>query len=163
MLDDRKHEYRLATHPVSFFRAALDRALPLQPIVIGKGQGLQGREAVKRTFEYALFDEQTGPFYFYLSILLEKGELDASSFEFVRQVFDQLVTMDDAARSIPCQHDENEELMEVEIDLDLRTCVLGYSSTLWNTEWGVHFKQAENGEWVCLGIPDWGSPCSFIN
>lgn len=162
MLEDRKHDYRLAVHPPSFFRERLEQALQSEPRIYAAGEGLPGRQARKRTIEYALFDEDTGPFWFTLSILLEAGDPDEGAMRFVRTVFDELVRMDDAARAIPSNHDENEELFEVEVDLDLRRCVFHYSSTLWNTEWGVDFRFDESGGWECLGIPDWREPGRYI-
>jgi hypothetical protein len=162
MLKDRKHDYRLATYTASFFREALERALRGAPRIFGQGEGLPGRRAAKQTFEYALFDDDIGPFYLALSILREEGEPDESDMGLVAKVFDDLIPMDDAARAIPSNYDENEELFEVEIDLDLRIVVFNYSSTLWNTEWGVHFQLDEKGKWVCLGIPDWRSPGRFV-
>jgi len=162
VLEDRRHDHRLASHPPSFFRERLEQALQGVPRIYAEGEGLPGRQARKRTFEYALFDEDTGSFYFTLSILLEAGEPDDGALRFVRAVFDELIRMDDAARAIPYAHDENEELLEVEVDLDLRSCVLHYSSTLWNTEWVVDFRFDENGGWVCLGIPDWREPGRYI-
>jgi hypothetical protein len=160
VLKDRKHDYRLATYPSSFFGDALEKALRGAPQIYVQGEGLPGRQAAKRTFEYTLFDEDSGPFYFRLSIVLEMGEPDEGAMRFVRTVFNELIRMDDAARAIPSNYDENEELFEVEIDL--RNVVLCYSSTLWNTEWDVHFRFGESGDWVCLGIPDWQSPGHFI-
>lgn len=162
MLEARKHDYRLASHPQSFFRERLEQALQGAPRIYAKGEGLPGRQARKRTFEYALFDEETGPFYFTLSILLESGEPDEGALRLVRTVFDGLIRMDDAARAIPSNHDENEELFEVEVDLDLRKVIFHYSSTLWNTEWAVDFRSDERGGWVCLGIPDWREPGRYI-
>lgn len=162
MLRNRKHDYRLATHAPSFFREALERAMRGAPQIYAQGEGLPGRQTRKRTFEYALFDEETGPFYFTLAILLEAGEPDENAIQFVRTVFDELTRMDDAARAIPSHYDENEELFEIEIDLDLSKVVFCYSSTLWNTEWVVHFRLDESGSWVCLGIPDWKSPGCYI-
>jgi hypothetical protein len=162
VLKDRKHDYRLATHTPSFFREALEKALRGAPRIYVQGEGLPGRQVAKRTFEYDLFDEDAGPFYFTLSILREEGEPDESDMRFVGTVFDELIRMDDAARAIPSHYDENEERFDVEIDLDLRKVVFSYSSTLWNKEWVVHFRLAESGDWVCLGIPDWKSPGCFI-
>ncbi|MEE4315871.1 MAG: hypothetical protein V2I74_02705 [Erythrobacter sp.] len=162
MLKDRKHYYRLATRPPSFFRETLEKALCRAPRIYEQGEGPPGRQAAKRTFELALFDEAKDPFYFTLSILREAGEPDENDMSLVGTVFDELIRMDDAARAIPCQYDENEELFEVEIDLDQRQVVFRYSSTLWNTEWTVHFRSDESGAWVCLGIPDWQSPGRYI-
>jgi len=162
VLEDRKHDYRLAIRPPSFFREMLEQALQGAPRIYAEGEGLPGRQARKRTLEYALFDDDTGPFYFTLSILLEAGEPDEGALRFVRAVFDELIRMDDAARAIPSNHDENEELFEVEIDLDLRKAVFCYSSTLWNTEWVVDFQLDEHAGWACLGIPDWREPGRYI-
>lgn len=162
MLEDRRHDHRLASHPPSFFRGALEQALQGVPRIYAEGEGLPGRQARKRTIEYALFDEETGPFYFTLSILLESGEPDEGAMRFVGTVFDELTRMDDAARAIPSNHDENEELFDVEVDFDLRKATFHYSSTLWNTEWVVHFRFDENVGWACLGIPDWREPGRYI-
>ena len=162
MLKDRKHDYRLATHPPSFFREVLEKALRGAPRIYLQGEGPPNRQAAKRTFEYDLFDEDAGPFYFTLSLLRDKGEPDESDMRLVWAVFDELIRMDDAARALPSNYDENEELFEVAIDPDLRKVVFCYSSTLWNTEWVVHFRLDESGDWVCLGIPDWKSPGCFI-
>ena len=91
----RKHDYRLGRHPPSFFRERLEQALQGAPRIYAKGEGLPGRQARKRTFEYALFDEDTGPFYFTLSILLDAGEPDEGALRLVRTVFDDLIRMDD--------------------------------------------------------------------
>lgn len=162
MPEDRRHDHRLAIHAPSFFRERLEEALQGAPRIYGMGEGLPGRPARKRMLEYVLFGEETGPFHFTVSLLLEAGDPDERALQFARTVFDELAAMDDAARAIPSQYDENEELFEVEIDCDQRMVALRYSSTLWNTEWDVHFRWDASGGWTCLGIPDWREPGRYI-
>jgi hypothetical protein len=73
-----------------------------------------------------------------------------------------MIGMDDAARAIPSAEDENEYLASVTIDADGGTVQLGYVSSLWNTEWSVHFCPHDDGSFTCLGIPDWREPGRFI-
>lgn len=162
MAEDRRHDYRLTGREPSFFTDTLELALAGKPEVIEAGDGPPGREAQRRELYFALFDAETGPFYFDLTIPSEESRIDDAALQFLRFVFSRLIPMDDAARSIPCEHDENEELLGVTIDAAAHWVVFSYSSTLWNTEWEVHFQFADDGSWTCLGIPDWKSPGSYI-
>jgi hypothetical protein len=132
-LENRKHDYRLSQHSAAFFVEVIERCLKGEPEIVEKGKP-EMRPIPKRTFAFEPFDPQSGPFYFGLSIQLDQDELDEAARVFVRSVASELIAMDDAARAIPCEHDENEELFEVEIDPAERRVQLNYSSTLWNTE-----------------------------
>lgn len=162
MLKDRRHDYRLSHSNADFFSKALERGLLTSPEIREAGSGLQNRRQDKRIIVYELFDQETGPFYFCLSVAKPKGVLDQADLAFIRKVFANIIALDDAARAIPSHYDENEELFEICVDAAAGTVVLDYSSTLWNTEWGVHFCRADGGGFECLGIPDWKSPGQFI-
>lgn len=162
MLEGRRQDHRLSGHEPSFFTETLERALAGDPEIIEAGDGLPGRRAKKRELHFPLFDEETGPFYFDLTVPCEESRIEGAALQFIRLVFGQIVPMDNAARAIPCQHDENEELLGVRLEAAALWVAFSYSSTLWNTEWDVHFQFAEDGSWTCLGIPDWKSPGNYI-
>lgn len=162
MLKDRRHDYRLSLSTADFFSEVLERALLTSPEVHEAGSGLQNRKQDKRIVVYELFDQEVGPFYFCLSVAKPQGDLDQADLAFIRKVFTNIIALDDAARAIPSQYDENEELFEICVDAAAGMVVLDYSSTLWNTEWGVHFRMTDSGGFECLGIPDWKSPGQFI-
>lgn len=160
-LENRKHDYRLSQHSAAFFVDVVERCLNGEPQIIEKGEP-EMRPVPKRTFAFEPFDQEKGPCYFGLSIQFDDDELDTDAQAFVTTVAGQLITMDDAARAIPCEHDENEELFEIEIDPAARRVQLNYSSTLWNTEWTVHYRFDDGDGWKCLGMPDWRNPGQYI-
>jgi hypothetical protein len=162
VLKDRRHDYRLAQRNADFFSEVLERALLTSPEIHEAGSGLQNRRQDKRILVCELFNQETGPFYFCLSVAKPEGDLDQADLAFIRKVFANIIALDDAARAIPSNYDENEELFEICVDAAAGSVVLDYSSTLWNTEWGVYFCLAEGGGFECLGIPDWKSPGKFI-
>ena len=160
-LENRKHDYRLSQHNAEFFVEVIENCLQGVPVIFKAGEP-EMRPYSKRTFAFEPFDQDKGPYYFGTSIRFDQDELDEEARAFVRAVAGELIAMDDAARAIPCEHDENEELFEVEIDPAEGLVQFNYSSTLWNTEWAVHYHFDDEGEWKCLGMPDWRNPGQYI-
>ena len=162
MTDDFKHDFRLSLQAEGYFSDALERALMAEPVYIG--------EDIRFAQDYgggvfailSVFDEDARPHFFSLSLRLPDGVMTPNLVEEARQLFNQLVAMDDAARAIPRKHDENEELEGVILLSDRDIAVLQYTSNLWNTEWGVHFLRDESGAYRLLGIPDYRNPGTFI-
>ena len=158
MLKDRKHDYRLANRNAEFFSDALERALRAEPDYAD--------EDIRFSETYGgvvpVFSDDDRPYFFDLQMRVADGEVSLDLTEAARQLFAQLIAMDNAARVIPTQHDENEELASVILLDDAGIAVLHYHSTLWNSAWDVHFRRNTSGQYELLGIPDSRSPGEFI-
>lgn len=162
MSEQWKHDYRLSLQPAGFFTEALDRALANGPAYVGNESRI-GEFSGGGTFAiFNVFDEDDRPHFFGLHVQLPDGEVTPELARSARNLFAQLIAMDDAARTIPRQHDENEELADVAILTCEGLAILHYYSTLWNSEWGVRFKLGADGNYDLLGIPDWRNPGKFI-
>ncbi len=161
MAEPRRHDYRLSAKPPVFFAEALERALAKPPDIITPGDPDAGRSSKRRTFLWDLFGAGEDGFDFHLAVFSDAGEPEAAH-PLARRAFAAMIGMDDAARAIPSAEDENEYLASVTIDADGGTVQLGYVSSLWNTEWSVHFRPHDDGSFTCLGIPDWREPGRFI-
>lgn len=157
----RRNEYRLSGKPAPFFTDALERALAQPPEIVMPGDPNGGRYGKRRTFLWDLAGPDGEELDYHLAVFSDVGAPE-DAFPFARRVFADLVAMDDAARAIPGEADENEYLFSVTLDPECGAAELGYASTRCNTEWSVHFRAREDGTFACLGIPDWRTPGAFI-
>lgn len=161
MTAPRRHDYRLSALGPAFFLEALEAALARPPEIIIPGDPHAGRYGKRRTFLWDLFGAGEGGFDFHLAVFRDEGAPETVH-PLARSVFAQLVAMDDAARAIPGEEDENEYLFSVTLDADCGMVQLDYASSAVNTEWSVHFRPVGDGTYTCLGIPDWRTPGRYI-
>ena len=162
MTDAFRHDYRLSLQLGGYFADALERALAAGPVYVGDDIRFAELYGGGTFAILSVFEEDARPHLFPLSIRVPDGDVSPDLAEEARQLFAQLVAMDDAARAIPRQHDENEELESVILLPDTAIAVLHYISNLWNNEWDVHFQRADDGAFQLLGIPDNRNPGAFI-
>ncbi len=161
MADARRHDYRLSARPTAFFADALEAALSRSPEIVLPGDPGAARYGQRRAFLWDLFGDGADGFDFHLVVLSASGAPEAAH-PLVRRISADLVAMDDAARAIPSDQDENEYLWSVTLDAEAGAVQLDYAATAFNTGWSVHFRLDETGGWTCLGIPDWREPGRFI-
>ena len=162
MTDAFRHDYRLSLQADGYFADALERALVAGPVYVGDDIRFAESYGGGTFAILSVFDEDARPHFFPLSIRVPDGDVSPDLAEEARQLFAQLVVMDDAARAIPRQHDENEELAGVILLPDTGFAVLQYISNLWNSEWDVHFQRDDGGAYRLLGIPHNRNPGAFI-
>ena len=151
---DRKQDFRLSLQPPSFFAEALEQALAAGPVYLGDEVRAPCRKGSQRYALLQLFEEDARPHFFNLLVHVPQGEFTLALADAARELFSQLVVMDDGARALPSQYDENEELAAVVLYPVSGEAPLQYYSTLWNSEWYVAFVRSENSIWQCSGIYD---------
>ncbi|MEM9263322.1 MAG: hypothetical protein AAGA22_07070, partial [Pseudomonadota bacterium] len=103
--------------------------------------------------------DDTDDRYFEVSIGLTSDELPDRMRRRAALAIEKIIELDEAARSIPTEHDHHEALAY--LDIRAAEVRLHYWSDTVNTEWDVVFSFDDQGMWDCLGIPDWRNPGSY--
>ena len=118
----------------------------IAPIVIHPATGGQ-----RRTRPLAVAELGDGDLAFEVFMPAEGDEVPQKFIHIAESVLSKIVEMDDAARAIPSDYDDDECLAYMKID-ELGNVDLHYFSSTVNSEWSVRFTPGEDGQWMCRGI-----------
>jgi len=104
--------------------------------------------------------DEDDEFFFEIYLELLSNIIDPKLIATAENVVDNVIELDDAARSISDDHEYDERLAYISIDQsEIR---FAYWATTVNTEWDVVFTIDNFHKFKCLGIPDHQNPGEFI-